>query len=190
VEGDLRRPMIELAMGLNAKAGLVEVLNGTASVSDAIISSTGVTGLSVLPIKSVPENPADLLASGQMASILTALREMFEYIVIDSPPIIPFSDARSLALLSDAVILVSRYGCTTRRSITRAAEIISEMQVPLMGVVLNDMDLASADYHYFNYGYSWGLSSRRYEYAKKQASPLAPPPAKDSGPEKSRGAHA
>jgi capsular exopolysaccharide synthesis family protein len=190
VEGDLRRPMIELAMGLNAKAGLVEVLNGTASVSDAIISSTGVTGLSVLPIKSVPENPADLLASGQMASILTALREMFEYIVIDSPPIIPFSDARSLALLSDAVILVSRYGCTTRRSITRAAEIISEMQVPLMGVVLNDMDLASADYHYFNYGYSWGLSSRRYEYAKKQASPLAPPSAKDSGPEKSRGAHA
>jgi Mrp family chromosome partitioning ATPase len=166
-------------------------LNATSSVTEAIISSTGVTGLSVLPIKSVPENPADLLASGQMASVLKSLRETFEYIVIDSPPIIPFSDARSLALLSDAVILVSRYGFTTRRSITRAAEIISEMQVPLMGVVLNDMDLASADYHYFNYGYSWGLSGHRYGYPRKQVSPPhTPPPTQGPGPEKSRGAHA
>jgi capsular exopolysaccharide synthesis family protein len=191
IEGDLRRPMIERAMGLTPKAGLAEVLNGTATLNEVIISSTGVPGLNVLPVNAVTDNPADLLASGQMASVVKSLREMFSYIVIDSPPIIPFSDARSLALLSDAVILVSRYGCTTRRSITRGAEIISEMQVPLMGVVLNDMDLSSADYHYFNYGYSWRETGYKSGYMKKQTPP-SPPAASggDSTREKSKGAHA
>jgi capsular exopolysaccharide synthesis family protein len=183
--------MIEPTMGLSPKAGLAEVLNGTATLDEAIISSTGVAALSVLPVNSVTENPADLLASVQMADVVKSLREMFSFIVIDSPPIIPFSDARSLALLSDAVILVSRYASTTRRSITRGAEIISEMQVPLMGVVLNDMDLSSADYHYFNYGYSWRKTGYKSDYVKKQTPPSSPP-ANGGEPtgEKAKGAHA
>jgi Mrp family chromosome partitioning ATPase len=160
-------------------------------LNEAIITATGVAGLSVLPVKSVPSNPADLLASGLMGQVVKSLRDSFDYVVIDSPPIIPFSDARSLALLADAVILVSRYGSTTRRAITRGAEMLGEMQAPLMGVVLNDMDLSSADFHYFNYGYSWRKTGYKAEYAKKQAPP-SPPSAGggDSTPEKSAGAHA
>ncbi len=191
IEGDLRRPMIELAMGLSAHAGLVEVLNEKATVDEAVISSSEVPGLSFLLIKSVPENPSDLLASGRMASVIKSLREMFEYVVIDSPPVIPFSDARSLAFSCDAVILVSRYGFTTRRSITLSAEMFSEMQVPLMGVVLNDMDMTSADFHYFNYGYSWRKTGNLADYGGKQT-PLVPPQAGggDSGGERAKGAHA
>jgi capsular exopolysaccharide synthesis family protein len=191
IEGDLRRPMIELAMGLKAKAGLLEVLNGSATLNEAIVSSGDVPGLSLLLINSVPENPSDLLASAQMAQTVKSVREMFDYVVIDSPPVIPFSDARSLGLLCDAVILVSRYEVTTRRSITLAAEMLSDMQVPLMGVVLNDMDLASADFHYFNYGYSWRKTgSGKGEYAKEP--PPGPPRAGggDSTREKARGASA
>ena len=191
IEGDLRRPMIELAMGLTPKTGLMEVLNGEVAWNEAIITATGVAGLSVLPVKSVPSNPADLLASGLMGQVVKSLRGSFDYVVIDSPPIIPFSDARSLARLADAVILVSRYGSTTRRSISRGAEMLGEMQAPLMGVVLNDMDLSSADFHYFNYGYSWRKTGYKAEYAKKQVPP-SPPSAggRDSTPEKSTGAHA
>lgn len=190
IEGDLRRPMIELAMGMSTKAGLVEVLNGSATLNEAIQSSSEVPGLSLLLIKSVPENPSDLLASGQMAQVVKSVREMFDYVVIDSPPVIPFSDARSLALLCDAVILVSRYGVTTRRSITLSAEMLSDMQVPLMGVVLNDMDLSSADFHYFHYGYSWRKTGSQGEYAKEP--PPGPPRASggDSAQEKARGASA
>jgi Mrp family chromosome partitioning ATPase len=147
----------------------------------------------VLPVKSLPENPADLLASEQVASIIKRVRQLFEYVVIDSPPIIPFSDARSLALQADAVILVSRYGSTTRRSITRGTEMLNEMQVPLMGVVLNDMDLSSADYHYFNYGYSWRRTGGyKSEYEKRPMLPTLPPTGggNDSEAEKSKGAHA
>jgi polysaccharide biosynthesis transport protein len=190
VEGDLRRPMIELAMGLRATTGIVEVLGGKVSLHEAIIKNTGVPGLSVLPVKSLPDNPADLLSSGKMQQVLSTLRDSFDYIVIDSPPIIPFSDARSLALQADGVILVSRYGSTTRRTITRGAEILNEMQAPLLGVVLNDMDLTSADYHYFNYGYSWRTANGKSAYG--ETVPPAPPgmTGNDSGPEKSTGAHA
>jgi succinoglycan biosynthesis transport protein ExoP len=191
VEGDLRRPMIELAMGLRATTGIVEVLGGKVSLDEAIITNTGVPGLSVLPVKSLPDNPADLLSSRQMQQVLTTLRDSFDYIVIDSPPIIPFSDARSLALQADGVILVSRYGSTTRRTITRGAEILNEMQAPLLGVVLNDMDLTSADYHYFNYGYSWRTASDKFAYGEKTVPPGPPGmTGNDSGPEKSTGAHA
>ena len=188
VEGDLRRPMIELAMGLRATAGIVEVLSGRATLKEAIITETGVPGLSVLPVKSLPNNPADLLSSEQMEQVLTTLRKSFDYVVIDSPPIIPFSDPRSLALLADGVILVSRYGSTTRRAITRGAEILNQMQAPLLGVVLNDMDLTSADYHYFNYGYSWRRAKDESAYAERAVPPAGP--GDDSGPEKSTGAHA
>jgi Mrp family chromosome partitioning ATPase len=122
--------------------------------------------------------------------VIKSLRAMFDYVVIDSPPVIPFSDARSLATLSDAVILVSRYEVTTRRSLTLSAEMLSEMHVPLMGVVLNDMDLSSADFHYFHYGYSWRKTGTKGEYAKEL--PPGPPRAGggDSAPGKARGASA
>ena len=67
---------------------------------------------------------------------------------------IPYSDARVLSTFADAVVLVGRYGFTTRRAITRCAQILAEVGAPVMGFVLNDIDLESADYHYYNYGFS------------------------------------
>lgn len=182
--------MIERALGLNPKIGLREVLAGKASLKDALITTEGVPGLTILPTASLPGNPADLLASEEMRSVVSQLRQMFDYVVIDSPPVIPFSDARSLVPLSDAVILVSRYGRTTRRAMCRGAELLANARARVVGVVLNDMDFSSADYHYFNYGFSWEMSGRPYGYADR--APLSPVEADrgDSGPGKSRGAHA
>lgn len=190
IEGDLRCPMIEFAMGISTQIGLEDVLKGNATLTDAIVPSEAVAGLSVLPIKAIPDNPSDLLASAQMAAVVKSLREIFDYVVIDSPPLISFSDARSLALLSDGVILVSRYGITTRRSMTLSAEILTNMQLPVMGVVLNDMDLSSADFHYFNYGYSWRTAGAKSEYTKNQSPPLPPIlPGDTPAPRKAKGAH-
>lgn len=190
VEGDLRRPMIERALGLSPQAGLREVLEERAPLSNALIPSADIPGLTVLPVKGLPDSPADLLASVQMRNLIGALRQSFGYVVIDSPPIIPFSDARSLGSLSDAVILVSRYGSTTRRAVTRGAELLAEVQAPLKGVVINDVDLMSADFQYFNYGYSWGMIGRRYHHGTNFPLPPAETSEEGSGPEKSKGAHA
>jgi capsular exopolysaccharide synthesis family protein len=188
VEGDLRRPMIESALHLTPSSGLSEVLAGKQTVNDALISVPSVPGLSVLPINELPNNPSDMLASDQMRVVLDRLCEQFQHVVIDSPPMLAFSDARTLAALSDAVILVSRCGRTTRRAITRSAEMLAGVQAPLLGVVLNDMDLASADFHYFNYGYSWAMSGRKYAQVYKPFVPPTEPDKKEV--EKSKGAHA
>jgi len=175
-------------LGMKPAAGLGEVLSGTLGLSDALSAATGIPGLTILPVCDLPGSPADLLASDRMKGTLAALREQFEHVVIDTPPILSFSDARTLASLSDAVILISRYGYTTRRAIARSAELLEGAQAPVLGVVLNDLDLASPDYHYFNYGYSRAVSGRKYEQAYRRFVP--PPGAPKNEPEKSKGAHA
>jgi succinoglycan biosynthesis transport protein ExoP len=190
LEGDLRRPMIGHSLGLVPQMGLVEVLSGKTSLADALVTAPEIPALSLLLVKSVPQNPADLMASEEMRALLVELRRTFEYIVIDSPPVILFSDASSLASLSDAVIIVSRYGRTTRRAVTRAAELLEEGQVRLVGVVLNDMDITSADYHYFNYGYSWKMSRSYDAYSKMPPTLPASNGSGESDPPRSRGAHA
>lgn len=190
VEGDLRGPGLAAAFGLRAAAGLGEVLLGHASLSDALSPVERIPGLTLLPALSAPQSPADLLASEQMRRVMGELRNNFEFVLIDSPPVIPFADARLLGMLADDVILVSRYGLTTRTAITRAAELFAEVNAPLLGVVLNDIDLASADYQFFNYGYSWRRNHNRYDYAKRANLPPSGTIPQGQEPPKSRGAHA
>jgi len=116
------------------------------------------------------------------------LRQAFDYVVIDTPPVIPFSDARTLASLSDGVVLVSRYGQTTRRAMSRSAELFSEVNVPVVGVVLNDVDFTSADYQYYNYGFMWGKADRNYKYARRFANVASPSDKRQ--PPRAKGAHA
>src|SRR5262249_30521311 len=125
IEGDLRRPMIESALNLSPRAGLGEVLGGKHGVEDALTIVGSIPGLSVLPIKDVPSSPADLLAGSRTKAVIATLRERFDHIVIDSPPLLSFSDAQMWASLSDAVILVSRYGRTTRRAMHRRAGLLA-----------------------------------------------------------------
>ncbi|HXA00132.1 MAG TPA: polysaccharide biosynthesis tyrosine autokinase [Candidatus Dormibacteraeota bacterium] len=188
IDGDMRRPMIESALNISPRSGLGEVLAGSRTLSEALIPASGVPGLMVLPSRDLPTNPSDLLATERMKDAVDSLRQQFEHVVIDSPPLLSFSDALALAPLCDAVILVSRYGHTTRRAMLRSAEMLADAKAPLLGVVLNDIDLASADYHYFNYGFSWAASGRKYEQVYKPFVPVGSAEKKEA--EKSKGAHA
>jgi Mrp family chromosome partitioning ATPase len=122
-----------------------------------------------------------------MEAVIAALSAKFDHIVIDSPPVIPFSDARVLSQLSDVVILVGRYGSTTQRALTRAAQLLNEVRASLAGVVVNDIDFTSADYRYFNYGRARSAEDEVY-YEQGQ------PPKTGGNPSftdvKKKGAHA
>jgi capsular exopolysaccharide synthesis family protein len=174
VEGDLRAPILRETLGLKGNMGVAEVVSARGGLTDALESVAEVPGLKVLAVNSAPANAADLLAGPAMQNVIGSLRLSFDYVVIDTPPVIPFSDARSLASLADGVILVGRYAQTTGRSIGRSAELFAEVNAPLLGVVLNDMDFNSPDYQYFNYGYSWGRSSRKYGYPRRLADSAIP----------------
>ena len=190
VESDLRRSTLSDALGLSCKTGLSQVLSGTVPLDAALASVSEIPNLSVLPSGPLVRNPEMLIDSGQMQAVLIAVSEQFDYVVIDSPPVIPFSDARVLSTYADAVVLVGRYGLTTRRSITRCAQILEEVRAPVFGVVLNDIGLASPDYHYYNYGYSRSMRGRLqyYGYAENGHEPC--PPLPETDPVKKKGAHA
>jgi len=154
LECDLRSPQISQAFGLLGNLGLSHVLVGAIPKEKALVRIPELPGLSVMPAGAGVPNPGDLIASDQMRQVCNTLRNEFDYVVIDAPPVIPFSDARLLASEVESVILVARYEFTTHRAIERGAQLLQEVQAPLAGFVLNDIDLDSPDYHYFNYGYS------------------------------------
>jgi polysaccharide biosynthesis transport protein len=154
IDGDLRQQGAGRAFGANAKTGLTEVLRGKAALDQAIVNIPEVPQFSLLPAGAPVYDPGDLIEIQPMQKIVNELKDSFAYIVIDSPPLIPFADARLLASVSDAVILVGRYGMTTRRALTRCSAILDQVHARIAGLVLNDIELRSADYHYYNYGFS------------------------------------
>jgi capsular exopolysaccharide synthesis family protein len=187
IDGDMRGAMVGKAIHLQSKTGLSQLLAGTASLDQVLAQPPDFPNLTILPVGLLPPNPADLIASEQMQAVMIALRNKFDSIVIDSPPVIHFSDARVLSSLADVVVVVARYGLTTRRSLTRCVDILDEVRAPIAGVVLNDISLASADYHYYNYGYSKNYTDdRHYRYAQT----ALPSTGGDSKSERAKGAHA
>ncbi len=187
IDGDMRGAMVAKAIHLQAKTGLSELLAGTASLDQVLAQRPDFPNLTILAAGPLAPNPADLIASEQMQAVMIALRNKFDSIVIDSPPVIHFSDARVLSSLADVVVVVARYGLTTRRSITRSVDILDEVQAPIAGVVLNGISLDSADYHYYNYGYSKNYSEgQAYRYAQAGLAANTV----NSGSDKARGAHA
>jgi succinoglycan biosynthesis transport protein ExoP len=185
VDGDLRNPAVASAFGLESVKGLGDVLTGRDTLEQAVTPVEGFPSLKVLAGGTAAPNAADLISSEKMDATLKALKQEFEFVIVDSPPVIPFSDARSLAAHSDAVILVGRYGLTTRRALTRSAQLLRDMHAPVLGVVLNDIDLNSPDYHYYNYGFSRTNRDGRY-YERADSSPK--PPSLDRP--NAKGAHA
>jgi capsular exopolysaccharide synthesis family protein len=153
LDADLRNPVVARSFGLSFKQGLQDVLTGSALVKDVLRSVPDVANLTILPAgPAPPPNPGELVASERMGEVLRGLRERFDHVVIDSPPIIPYADGRWLSSLSDGVVLVAPCGSTTRQAMIWSAEMLAEIHAPVLGVVLNGVDLDSGYYGY-RYGH-------------------------------------
>jgi len=162
VEADLRRPRLGRIFGLDHSQGLTNVLTGSGTLDTATVGVPDLPNLTLLLSGPIPPNPAELVSSQPMQEVVKLLRARFDHVVIDSPPIIPFADARVLSPLVDGVILVGRCGWTTRQALIRSAEILEVVRAHVLGVVINAMDLSSPEYRYYHYGryYDYGYSSK------------------------------
>jgi capsular exopolysaccharide synthesis family protein len=205
IDADLRRPRISQVFGVAASPGLGDLLNGAAKIETAVGAAPSVPGLFLLTSGRSDSDPTDSLSAERMRLVLEAVKYKFDFIVIDSPPVIPFSDARLIALLADVVVLVARYGYTTRRALTAGVKLFEEIHAPIQGVVVNDIDVKSPDYHYYSYGISRGPGdyppATSFSSAQENASAKDPatdgesstwntrPPDSEAN-DKSRGAHA
>ncbi|MFI5932970.1 polysaccharide biosynthesis tyrosine autokinase [Actinoplanes sp. NPDC051494] len=151
IDADLRRPRIAEYLGLEGAVGLTNVLAGQANLRDAA-QQWGTSGLWVLPSGYIPPNPSELLGSGNMADLLAALSSGFDIILIDTPPLLPVTDAAVMATLADGCLLVARHAKTTRSQAAMAAAALSKVSAKLHGCVLNMVPAKSAGaYAYYSY---------------------------------------
>lgn len=147
---DLRRPRIHKFFGMDNQIGLTSVLAGMIPLDDAIRSPSNAPDVSVLSAGPPPPNPSELLSSSAAEKLFEYLRETADVVLIDSPPVLPVTDAAVLARYADASILVASAGQTTMSHLAEAAERMLAVDAPLVGVVLNRVAESSS---YGGYAY-------------------------------------
>ncbi len=161
IDSDLRRPSVHLRFRIANKVGLTSVLTGKAGPEEAIVPVTALPSLHILPAGPIAPMPAELLGSLQMQRLVEGLRSSYDFILIDTPPVLTVTDAAVLVSVSDGVVLVLRYGEATRNVVARASEILLRSGAHLLGVVLNAVDLKSSDYaEYYGRAYNDYYQSR------------------------------
>jgi capsular exopolysaccharide synthesis family protein len=151
VDGDLRKPCVAHHLGLKDERGLSGLLTGAHDLDEALCRTESVPQLWALPGGPMPPNPAELLSSPRMADILQQLRERFDHIVLDSPPLLMVTDATILSTLADGVILVVESGVTVRGALLRAHSLLENAGGRLLGVVMNKVDFRHDTYYYSRY---------------------------------------
>ena len=149
---DLRRPRVHEFFGLTNGVGFTSVLLGQADLSAAVQKVPGVERLHVLASGPLPPNPSELLATRWTADLFRSLKEYGYIVLIDAPPLLPVTDALVLARQIDAVLLVAVAGATSRKDMSRAAEMLRQVNAPMAGAVLNGVRPEGSygyDYQYY-----------------------------------------
>ena len=136
VDADLRRPKVAASLGLVAGVGLTQVLTGTAELDD-VVQQFGEADVWVVGSGPTPPDPAALLASASMATLIEKLRAENDFVLIDAPPLLPVADASALAVHVDGVLLTVRYGSTKKTQLERAAASLDHVGATTLGVVIN-----------------------------------------------------
>ncbi|MFZ0545652.1 MAG: polysaccharide biosynthesis tyrosine autokinase, partial [Candidatus Promineifilaceae bacterium] len=160
IDGDLRRPVQHRIFEMEKERGLTNLLLALESdLTDELklrkvkdfIRPTHTAGLYLLPSGSIPPNPSELLGSTKMKSVLQILATRFDYIILDSPPVLPVTDAVVLSTQVQSVLLVTNAGKTGRNQYKRAIERLGEVDAKVIGVVLNGLSRKSDSYSYYYY---------------------------------------
>lgn len=154
VDADLRRPGITSSFSeLSPTAGLGEVLAGSVALEDALLKVPGVDELTLLPAQVYSGDLGKLFIPSSMQDTVWRLRQRFQYVIIDSPPLIAYADGRAIAPFADGLVLVGRYGVTTRDAIAQTIELLTHINAaPILEIVLNAVghNSASNPYYYEN----------------------------------------
>jgi receptor protein-tyrosine kinase len=156
VDGDLRRPRLDMYLDLVQTVGFSTALTGRAPLSD-VLQKTRFPGLTVLTSGAVPPNPSELLGSQAAKRVLDQLREQFDYVIVDSSPLLAVTDAAILAAAADGVLVMARFGETRHERLAHAVGILRDVGAPVLGVVFTmTPSRRDASYGYSYYGYGNG----------------------------------
>lgn len=150
VDGDMRRPTAHKYLDLIGTVGFSTVLSGTTSLDEAL-QKTRFPGLTVLTSGAVPPNPSELLASQSARKLLNELRARFDYVIVDSTPLLAVTDAAILAAAADGVLLIARFGNAKRDQLSHAVGNLEAVGAPLLGAVLTFMPTRGSSSYSYSY---------------------------------------
>lgn len=157
VDCDLRRPSIQRFFKRNEKIGLTNVLIDSNSVEEAIVT-TDIPGLSLMLSGPVPPNPSEMLGSNRMIALIEELKEEFDYILIDTPPIGVVTDAMMLSKETDGYILVVSIGQVEKKGMEQLVEMMNNAGAVILGTLINKVPVNNSRYR--QYGYYYGEYDR------------------------------
>ena len=149
---DMRRPRIHKVFNIGREIGASGVLIGQNGLKEAIIT-TDIENLDVLPVGQIPPNPSEILGSHKMAQMLETLKQSYDRIIMDSPPVTAVTDAIVLSKLVDGVILIVRAGDTPKQVIQNAISQLRAVNAHILGAVLNGIQTGKDSYYYYQYYY-------------------------------------
>lgn len=162
IDGDLRKPVMANRFGLADRPGLSEFLLGDQPVEGFIYHLENL-GVDLMPAGMIPENPLELLQSTKLRTMLTRMSALFDWVIIDSPPLVPVADANVWGRLTDGMVLVTRQGVSERKMLQKGLKPLDNPA--LLGVVFN----GSTDSHHHYYYYS-PYEKKRTKPAEKKSS--------------------
>jgi capsular exopolysaccharide synthesis family protein len=148
VDGDLRRPSLSHIFGLGRMSGISEFLQGEQSLTSSIRHLEG-TGLWILPAGTTSGNTLERMQAGTLTALMDQLITWFDWIIIDSPPVLPMADTSVWARLVDGILLVTRQGTTEKRQLQRGLEALDSKK--LIGALINSSQNRAHSEYYYHY---------------------------------------
>ncbi len=153
IDGDLRRPRVHQLFGVNVDVGVSSLVCGHTDPPDAV-QQTAIENLSVVTCGPIQANPAEILTAPEFEQSLQVYRQQYDFVIVDSPPLLAVSDPCIISPLVDGVIITVRINRDSRAQAIRAKELLESVNANVLGVVVNEVDVVAGD----------GFSFRRYGY--------------------------
>jgi capsular exopolysaccharide synthesis family protein len=159
IDADMRKPDQNQLYGVRRAPGLSEYLRERCSLEEAI-HPTSMPNLSVIPAGRSPHKPTALLSSQRLANLIEELKRHYSWVLFDTPPLLPVTDAALIARHCVGLVMVVRMGRTHRKIIERAQDLLAEMRLPVLGCVLNEFAPQSTTDNYCNRYYAHGYGEK------------------------------
>ncbi|MBN1967744.1 MAG: polysaccharide biosynthesis tyrosine autokinase [Candidatus Delongbacteria bacterium] len=171
VDADLRRPVVHKNFNLLREIGITDYLLKNSKV-DEIAKKTDIENLHVITCGDIPPNPSELLGAKKMDSFINDLKEVYDFVIFDTPPVITVTDAAVLSRKTDGLVLVVSSGSVSRVEVERSKDLLDSVGANIIGIVLNNLDIKKLYgsyyyyYHYYHYYYYYGSDSKKRKRRK------------------------
>lgn len=179
VDGDLRRPSLHKYLDLVGTVGVSTVLSGGASLSESL-QKTRFPGLTALTSGAIPPNPSELLGSQAAKNLLAELRAEFDYVIVDSTPLLAVTDAAILAAAADGVLMMARFGKTKRDELSHAVGSLEGVGAPMLGTVFTMLPTRGGSAYGYGYSYYGGDNTQSPLQQDRTSTPAETPSPQNS----------